>query len=201
LRIVIDRASFLRLGAVAAAGVLVPTATASAQGLPTPAPQGDDIGFLQFGVLAERVSLDAYRVAAKAKGWTAAEQQLLRTIARAKADHVAQLTAALGADAPAADDYSVKLPAGALGDARKARAFLERLEQLLVGVYVGGAAFSADPATRLLIARLLVSDAQSLSALRGLRGDPVVVTLPNPIDLETAGDQLDTLLQANGYPS
>jgi hypothetical protein len=201
LRIVIDRASFLRLGAAAAVGVLVPAAAASAQGLPTPAPQGDDIGFLQFGVLAEGASLDAYRAAAKADGWTAAEQALLRTIIRAKAQHVAQLTAALGSDAPAPDDYTVKLPRGAFATARASRAFLERLEQLLVGVYVDGAAFSADPATRLLIARLLTSDAQNLSALRGLRGDPVVATLANPIDLETAGDQLDTLLQANGYPS
>lgn len=197
----IDRASFLRLGAVAAVGALVPTATASAQGLPTPAPQGDDIGFLQFGVLAERVSLDAYRAAAKASGWTAAEKSLLRTVTRAKADHVVQLTAALGSNAPAPDDYAVKLPDGAFATTRTARAFLERLEQVLVGVYVGGAAFSADPATRLLIARLLASDAQNLSALRGLRGDPVVTALPNPVDLEVAGDQLDTLLQATGYPS
>lgn len=197
----IDRASFLRLGAASALGLVAVPAVASAQGLPTPAPQGDDIGFLQFGVLAERVSLDAYRAAAKAKGWTAAEKRLLKTIANQKADHVAQLTAALGADAPGPDDYSVKLPAGALADARSARRFLERLEQLLVGVFVGGAAFSADSATRLLIARLLVSDGQNLSWLRGLRGEPVTETLPNPIDLETAGDQLDSLLQANGYPS
>lgn len=48
---------------------------------------------------------------------------------------------------------------------------------------------------------LLASDSQDLAWLRGLRGDPIVSTLPNPVDLETAGDQLDTLLQATGYPS
>lgn len=197
----IDRAAFLRLGAATAVGVLAPAAVAGAQGLPTPAPQGDDIGFLQFGVLAERVSLDAYRAALKPKGWSAADRQLLSTIASQKADHVAQLTAALSADAPAPDDYTVTLPSGAFATQRGARAFLERLEQLLVGVYIAGAGFTADSATRLLIARLLASDAQSLSALRGLRGAPVVAALPNPIDLEVAGDQLDTLLQANGYPS
>lgn len=197
----INRASFLRLGAVTAVGTLIPAAAAAAQSLPTPAPQGDDIGFLQFGVLAEQVALDAYRAAAKVDGWTPAEQRLLATIAKQKADHVAQLTAALGANAPQPDDYSVKLPARALATTRSARSFLERLEQLLVGVYVAGAAFSADPATRLLIARLLASDAQDLSALRSLRGQPVVMVLPNPIDLEAAGGLLDTLLQANGYPS
>lgn len=198
----INRASFLRLSAATAAGALVPTVTASAAGLPIPAPQGDDLGFLQFGVLAERVALDAYRAAADpSKGWTAAEKQLLRTIAAQKADHVAQLNAALGANAPAPDDYAVRLPATALATQRGTRALLERLERLLVGVYLAGAAFSADAATRLLIARLAVSDAQDLSALRGLRGDPVVTKLPTPIDIEAAGDQLDTLLQANGYPS
>jgi hypothetical protein len=198
---VISRASFLRLGAVTAVGVLVPSAAAGAQLLPTPAPQGDDLGFLQFGVLAERVSLDAYRAAAKSAVWTPADRRLLATIARQKADHVIQLTTALGPDAPAPDDYTVRLPSGAFATQRSARTFLERLEQLLVGVYIGGAGFTADAATRLLIARLLAGDTQNLSALRGLRGDPVVARLPNPIDLEVAGDQLDALLQANGYPS
>ena len=198
----IDRASFLRLGAATTIGLLAVPVAASAQGLPTPAPQGDDIGFLQFGVLAEQVSLDAYRAAAKHPGqWSADERALLKTLIRQKTDHVAQLTTALGANAPAPGDYSVRLPANTLSARRSALSFLERLEQMLVGVYLGGAAFSADDATALLIARLLASDAQDLSALRTLRGVPAVAGLPTPLDIDTAGDQLDQLLQANGYPT
>ena len=40
-----------------------------------------------------------------------------------------------------------------------ARALGERLEELLVGVYLNGAGYAADPGTRLLIGRLLTSDA------------------------------------------
>jgi hypothetical protein len=192
----------LRLGAVAALGVVVPAAVASADALPTPAPQGDDAGFLQFGALAERVSLDAYRAAAKQSGnWSAAEQAMFKTLIAQKRDHVLQLTLALGANAPAPDDYTIKLPASALSSRRGTLSLLERLEQLLVGVYLGGAAFTADDASRLLIARLLASDAQDLSALRTLRGVRVVATMPTPIDLEAAGTQLDALLDAAGYPT
>ena len=44
----------------------------------------------------------------------------------------------------------------------------ERIEALLVGVYLNGAAFSRDSATRLLLARLLTYDAQQLAWMRGL---------------------------------
>lgn len=160
------------------------------------------MGFLQFGALAERVALDAYRAALKQRSfWSADELATFKTIASQKREHVQKLSAALGANAPAPDDYAVKLPASALRSRRGTLSLLEKLEQLLVGVYLGGAAFSADDATRLLIAQLLASDAQSLSALRTLRGVPVVATLPTPIDVDTAGTQLDSLLDAAGYPT
>ncbi len=198
----IDRASFLRLGAATALGVMVPAAAASAAALPTPNPQGDDAGFLQFGALAEPVSLNAYRAAYKqSSNWSAADLAMFKTLIAQKVDHVNQLTAALGANAPQADDYTVKLPATALRSKRGTLSLLERLEQLLVGVYLGGAAFTADDASRLLIARLLASDAQDLSALRTLRGVPVLAALPTPIDLDAAGTQLDTLLDPAGYPT
>jgi hypothetical protein len=199
---VIDRASFLRLGAVSALGVLAPASMAAADGLPVPAPQGDDEGFLQFGVLAERVSLTAYRAAARRGGaWTADERSMLRTLVAQKLSHVQQLTAALGANAPAPDDFAVRLPETALRDRRGTLSLLERLEQLLVGVYVDGAAFSADAGSRLLIARLLVNDAQNLAALRALRGVRAPASLPTPIGLDAAGTQLDALLAATGYPT
>ena len=46
------------------------------------------------------------------------------------------------------------------------------LEELLVGVYVNGAGYAADPGTRLLIARLLTVDGQLLgyAARHGRQG-------------------------------
>jgi hypothetical protein len=71
----------------------------------------------------------------------------------------------------------------------------------LTGVYVSGVAFTADPASRLLLGRLLAADARHLATLRDLAGLPGGGGLPDPIDLEAAGAQLDAFLQANGYPT
>ncbi len=188
-------------GAGAVGGVAAPAALAAAP-LPTPAPIGDDAGFLQFGVLAERVSLTAYRRALQQRRtWTRDERDRFKAIVRQKVGHVQDLTAALGESAPSRDDYTVRLPARAFASQRGARRLLERLEQLLVGTYVNGSAFSADDGTRLLLSRLLVADAQALAGVRALRGVHVTAGLPAPIGLDAAGAQLDALLEPNGYPT
>ena len=112
-----------------------------------------------------------------------------------------RLTAALGADAPSVSDYAVDLPASAFATRAGALKLGRRLEGLLCGVYVGAVAFTADPATRLLLGRLLTSDATHLAAVRDLAGLAPGGGLPDPIDLETAGAQLDSYLKANGYPT
>ena len=70
----IDRAQFLRLGVAGVvgtvgAGLLAGPASAA---LPAPKPQGDDIGFLSFGAVAELASRAWYRRALGAKGFTPA---------------------------------------------------------------------------------------------------------------------------------
>ena len=70
----LTRARLLRLGTTVVLGSAVAPAAARAA-LPVPAPQGDDAGFLQFGVLAERAALAFYRRAQKMPGaWTATER-------------------------------------------------------------------------------------------------------------------------------
>ncbi|HMJ37186.1 MAG TPA: ferritin-like domain-containing protein [Baekduia sp.] len=197
----IDRAGFLRLGvATVVGGAIVPSAASA--GLPNPVPVGDDEGFLQFGALAERVSLVYYRRAVKLRGvWSGTERTALQAAARQKVTHVQQLTAALGADAPSSDDYSVVLPDSAFRTRAGTLSLGARLERLLVGVYVSGAGFTADSASRLLLSRLLANDAQHLAALCALDRQPMVGGLPEPVDLAAAGDLLDQLLKANGYPT
>jgi hypothetical protein len=65
---------------------------------------------------------------------------------------------------------------------------------LLVGVYLTGAAFARDSATRPLLGRLLAYDAQQLAWLRGITGGLAAGGLPAPATLETAGAALDRLL-------
>jgi hypothetical protein len=196
----LTRASFLRLGATATLGALAAPVGAHAA-LPAPMPQGDDEGFLQFGALTERTALVYYRRALRVRGFDSGDRARLRAIAADKVVHVQRLTAALGADAPSVSDYAVDLPASAFATRAGALKLGRRLEGLLCGVYVGAVGFTADPATRLLLGRLLTSDATHLALVRDLAGLAPGGGLPDPVDLETAGAQLDSYLKANGYPT
>jgi hypothetical protein len=187
-RVTLTRAALLRTGAVAGVASLLPAGVARA-GLPAPAPAGDDVGFLQFAALGERVSLTYYRRA----GATAPAKQ--------KADHVAKLTAALGADAPAADDFAIVLPKKAFATPTGTTRLGVRIETLLVRTLVGALASTQDGSTRLLLARLLANDAQHLASLRAAAGLPAVQGLPVPLGLESAGTELDMLLSTTDYPT
>ncbi len=196
----LSRGAFLRLGAGALAGSAVTAGTALAAPAP-PAPQGDDLGFLAFGAVAERASLTFYRTALKAPGlFGAAERRSLDAARVAKRTHVAKINAVLGEDAVAAGDFDVELPRSSFASRAKAVELGARLEELLVGVYLDGAGYAADPGTRLLVARLLTVDGQQLAALRMMAGGPAAAGLPNPLSTEQAGAALDKLLTVPGSP-
>jgi hypothetical protein len=166
-----------------------------------PAPQGDDVGFLTFGVVAERTALSFYKKALTTpKLFTAADRRRLTSARAAKRDHVNKLNAALGADAVGAADYQVDFPKSAWASRSSAVALGIELEKLIVGVYVYGAGATADPGSRLLIARLLTVDGQLLGALREMVGKPIADGMPNPLDTEAAGDALDKLITVPGSP-
>ena len=195
----LTRARFLRLGATATLGTLAAPVGARAA-LPTPTPQGDDQGFLQFGALTERTALGFYRRALRVRGFDRGERARMRAIAADKVVHVQRLTAALGGDAPSVSDYAIDLPASAFATRAGTLKLGRRLEGLLCGVYVDGVAFTADPATRLLLGRVLTSDATHLATVRDLAGLAPGGGLPDPIDLETAGAQLDSYLEGQRLP-
>jgi Ferritin-like domain len=199
----LSRSAFLRLGATgvatAATGVL---GAGAARGAPPPVtPQGDDVGFLAFGVVAERAALAFYRRALKAPGlFDAAERRQLVGARDAKVQHVTKINAALGSDAVGSHDFEFDLPKTAFSTRGRAVALGESLEELLVGVYLYGAGYAADQGTRLLVARLLTVDGQLLGALRAMAGKATAAGLPTPLDTEQAGDVLDKLLTVPGSP-
>ena len=198
----LDRGAFLRLGAsgvVAAAATALPAAALAA---PPPAtPVGDDVGFLAFGVVAERTALASYRRALTTpKLFSAADRRALDQAKAAKRTHVARLNAALGADAVGSGDYEVDLPKSAFASRARALDLGTSLEELHVGVYLSGAAWAADPGTRLLASRLLTVDGQILGDLRRLSGKAAVGGLPAPLDTEQAGAALDKLITVPGSP-
>jgi hypothetical protein len=199
----IDRAQFLRLGVAGAVGTVAAGLLAgpAAAALPVPKPQGDDVGFLSFGVVAELTSRAWYRQALRAKGFSAGERRRLTQGHAAKADHIKRLNAILGGDAIQAGDFAASFPNGAFATKARALALGERLEQLLVATYLNGAAFAIDAATRLMLARLLTFDAQQLAWMRGLGGAAAASGLPVPLSLEQAGTTLDRLVTTPNFPT
>ena len=203
----LTRAAFLRLGATGAAaaagtGLIGALAPAAAQAAPPPVtPKGDDVGFLAFGAVAERASLDFYRQALKTPGiFTGSERRHLRQAAQAKRKNLIKINAALGPDAVSDGDFEVNLPKSGLRSRDRAVELGASLEELLVGVYVSGAGYAADQGTRLFIARLLTMDGQFLATLRTMAGKAPAAGLPAPMDVEVAGDALDKLLTVPGSP-
>jgi hypothetical protein len=200
----LDRADFLRLGAggalVAAAAGLLP-AVAGAQ-LPAPAPQDDDVAFLSFATVAESASRDFYRAAFRqaGTGLSAAQRRHVNEVASAKRAHVLRLNAILGTDAPLADDFVTVLPKNSTATKARIAQLGETLETLLVRVYLNGVGFAVDPATRLLLGRLLAYDAEQLAWLRGCSGHASPAGLLSPIDLEPASDELDAFLSTPDFP-
>ncbi len=200
----LDRADFLRLGAggavaVAAAGLLPGAAGAQ---VPVPAPQDDDVAFLSFASAAEAISRDFYRAAHKqrATGLSAVERRHIDKVASGKRAHILRINSALGVDAPAVGDFVTVLPKGAVATKARVLALGQQLETLLVRVYLNGAGFAADPATRLFLGRLLAYDAAQLAWLRAAAGHASPAGLLSPIDLEPAADALDAFLSTPDFP-
>jgi hypothetical protein len=117
----LTRGGFFRLGATgvatAAGGMLV---GGTAFAAPPPAkPVGDDVGFLTFGVVAERTALTFYKRGLTTPGlFDAAERRRLTMARAAKRDHVNRLNAALGGDAVGAADYEVDFATSSFSTAR-----------------------------------------------------------------------------------
>src|SRR3954470_9060174 len=132
-----NRAQFLRLGIAAAAGAGVLAAPAAAA-LPVPKPQGDDVGYLSFGAVAELTSVAWYRQALRVRGFSAGERRRLTGAATAKRAHIARINTAPGADAVAAEDFAARFAAARLASRDRALALGRELEGLLVGVYLNG---------------------------------------------------------------
>ena len=154
----------------------------AAAALPVPAPQGDDVGYLSFGAVAELTSLIWYRSALRVRGFSAGERRRLSAAATAKRSHIGRINAALGADARrrATSPRTSRRRRSPRATARSRSG--REIEDLLVGVYLNGARFARDSATRLMIGRLLAYDAQQLAWLRGLTGGLAGAGLAEPGD-------------------
>jgi hypothetical protein len=198
----LDRSEFLRLGAASAlAGLLGGAGTAAAQDPAAPAPQGDDIGYVQWGATAELLSVAFYTQALRSGEFSARVERRLRAARDADREHLAKLNAVLGEDAPTEDDFEIELPARAFRSEARVLNLGMQIETRVTGVYLDGVARTSDQPTRLLLGRLLLSDGQHLTMLRALAGETGDGGLRNPVRVETAGAWLDRYLRSRSFPT
>ena len=166
----------------------------------TATPVGDDVGFLQFGALAELLCVRLYATAAKHSGFSPRQRDWLLKARVADKQHYGLLAAPLGGDAPRAGDYRLNFPAKTLRSRARLLALCSELEALALGVYVTGAAQATDPGTRGLLAQLVGADTEHVACIRRIEGKaPPIGALPAAIDLEVAGNKIDSFL-SNLYP-
>ena len=195
----LDRAQFLRLGVVGAFGAGVVAAAPARAALPAPAPVGDDVGFVSFGAVAELTSQRFYQEALGVRGWPAGVRRRMSLAVKAKGAHVRRMNDVLRDGAVQPSDFGADFPSGSFATQARAIALGLRLEQLLVSTHLYGATYADDSSTRLLLGRLLAFDAALLAWLRTLAGQPAAAGLPVPVDLETAGAQLDRYLTTPSF--
>jgi hypothetical protein len=199
----VPRKDFLRIAAVglgtAAAGSLAAPRLARAV---APKPGGDDLGYVQFGVVAELVCEAFYHRALKeGHGWSQGERRRLKIAHDGKTRQLRRLNALLGEDGIDRGDYEVIFPKGTFDSRERILAQGEKLEKMMVGVYIDGVTNTVDPGTRELLGRLLAADARHLAGLEELGGGTAVASgLPAITFLENASPELDKYLRLKDFP-
>jgi hypothetical protein len=195
------RKDFLRLAAVtlgtAAAGSLAGPRPAQAV---APRPIGDDLGYVQFGVVAELVCEAFYhRALTEGHGWTHGERRRLKLAHDGETHHLRRLNALLGQDALERGDYEIVFPTDTFGSRARTLAQGRRLEEMVVGVYIDGVTNTADPGLRELLGRLVAADARHLAGLEELgTGTAASSGLPPAMFLDNASPELDDYLRPKG---
>src|SRR5262245_55253072 len=188
-----SRRRLLTTGAVGGMALLTGPAVAAAA---KPAPVDDDLAYLQIASVGKLVSIALVaRALAKHRLLSRDARSLLRAIHADEVAHRRLLNAALGADAPQADDYRVKLPSSALKDQRGLALLGLQPEHTTRTAVLGGAAQIVDPGTRDLLIRIVAVDTAHLavwSQLRGVR--PSGGKLPGNLTLEQAAGRFDPYL-------
>lgn len=188
------RRGVLVAGAVSAIGALPLLRPLSAGAVTPVRPIGDDLGFFQFGAVAELLCVNVYRAAANRPGVSPTHRNWILQARAADKEHYDLLLGPLGSDAPRFSDYKLAVPKQTRSSGRRLLSLAADLERLTVGVYVNAAANASDRATRELFGRLVAADTQHASALRRISGAPPITnSLPPAIDLELAGQELDKL--------
>ena len=174
-----SRAEFVRRGVVGGGAVLVSASGLAA--LPAAAaadtPPDGDLAYLRLLIAAELLAVDFQTKALGSGRLRHAAHALLRQIRSDESAHynsLAALLTAAGGTPATSNDIDFSYPKGSFRSQAAVMRLAGRLEQLMVGAYVGAVENVETPALRLPIAQISANEAQHAGALAGLRGEPVV---------------------------
>lgn len=194
-----DRAQFLRLGAVGAGAGLAfgPVAAVVAQ-TPAPEEESDDLGIVHFSAVAELVSIDFFRAVRRSPELAGPVRRRAGAVRDEKIRQLHALNGLLGDDKILADDFAVTIPKRDLASRPRIAALGVRIERILVGALLDGIPHVEDRRVGRLVARLLAYESQQLAWMRELRGAANPTRPPAPMSLERAGTELDRFLSIPG---
>ena len=144
----LNRAELLRLGVAGAVIGSAGLASGARAAGPPPMPQGDDVGFLQWGATAELVSVAFWDRALGAGRFGERKRRWMTAMRAADREHLAALSTVLGDEAPTLDDFEVVLPANAFRSKAGILALGTEIEDAITRSYLAGVAKVVDPATR-----------------------------------------------------
>jgi hypothetical protein len=183
----LSRGGFLRRvggGAVVAAVGL---------GLPAGALADDDQDRANVRLVAasKRLTLTWYTTWLAADGAHEGNTRTLATkLQEQEQKHYDLLAPVLGDTAPVDDDFDFTLPKSATASARAAIDFSLTLERLLTGIGIAAAGNTANPGLSQALARVAAADSVHVGALTGRSGSVLGPSLPRPVDVATASDEL-----------
>jgi rubrerythrin len=189
----VSRSKFLlgggaMLASASGLAALAPSALADA------VPEGD-LAYLRLLIAAELLAVDFYSEASAHGDLRQQYAPRAKRIAADEAEHytlLAALMTAAGQTPATADDIDFSYPGGAFAGTGSALRFAQKLEEVLVGAYIGALANVQTPAYRQTMAQILATEARHQSALSGLQGKPLLGhSLSSPIAMADVSDFLD----------
>ncbi len=187
-----NRGRFLVAAAVgiAAPGAVVPAARADVS-------EGD-LAFANFAIAAEYLMADLYGRMLQAKLVRGSAREGASRARFNEAEHVKALGTLLtdaGQSVPAAEDFAFAWPKKTFSSTEAAVSAGAQIEAAVLGAYLTAATTVSVPSYRTLFARALADEAQHLAVLTWVaQGKPVGNSFPQPLDLETATNQLEPYL-------
>jgi hypothetical protein len=120
---------------------------------------------------------------------------LVRSMRSQEQEHYGLLAPLLNGTAPIDDDYTFVFPAGALRSFDRAAAFALDLEELLLGIAIGAASRTNDPAVAEALVRVVAGDGEHFAALSVLANGPALPNgAPRALGIEDGGNQLSQFL-------